>query len=390
MQSSSIPSVVVVGGGVFGVSTALHLKRLGADVRLVTAGSFGDGATGRSLSWLNSARFRSAEYHRLRLLGIDRYRTLAARRPDAPWLRFDGGLTWDTDDASNGIAKAFEHERSIGYDALLLSPDQVAAVTPGVDIRAITPQGAKFNPGEGWVDLSELVGVMLEEFVALGGRADAGVGLAEIETTGGRASGVALASGERIAADAVALAVGPASPKMLARFGAQIPDMTPISLLVRTAPLRHPLRAVLNTPRVALRPAPDGGFALDSAWSEEEVRVRDDGGYEVRDDTLVRLLAEASAVLEGNPRLRVAATGVGPKPIPGDADPVLGEIDEAPGLHVVFSHSGATLGLIVGELIAESIVAGRPHPLLAPFRATRFAAARTAGRLERARPLSLT
>jgi glycine/D-amino acid oxidase-like deaminating enzyme len=372
MQPLSCPRVVVVGGGVFGVSTALHLRRLGADVRLVTAGEFGDGATGRSLSWLNSARFRSADYHQLRLLGIDRYRTLAARRPGAPWLRFDGGLTWDADDASNGIAKAFEHERAIGYDALLLSPDRVAAVTPGVDIRSITPQGAIFNPGEGWVDLSELIGVMLEEFVALGGRADAGVGPAEIETAGGRAKGVALVSGERIAADAVVLAVGPASPRMLARLGVRVPDMTPISLLVRTAPLPHPLRAVLNTPRVAIRPAPDGGFALDSAWSEQEVRVRDDGGYEVREDTLVRLLAEASAVLEGNPKLHAAAVGVGPKPIPGDGDPVLGEIEEARGLHVVFSHSGATLGIIVSELIADSIVTGRSHPLLAPFRATRF------------------
>jgi len=52
----------------------------------------------RSLAWINSARKRSAEYHRLRMIGIDRYRTLSARYPDAAWLRFDGGLTWDADD----------------------------------------------------------------------------------------------------------------------------------------------------------------------------------------------------------------------------------------------------------------------------------------------------
>ena len=302
MKSSSPQRVAVVGGGIFGVSTALHLVRGGAEAWLVTEGAFADGASGRSLSWLNSARLRSAHYHQLRMIGIDRYRTLAAARPDAAWLRFNGGLTWDADDKSNAIASVFVHERNIGYDARLLEPERVAAVTPGVDTRAITPQGAIFNPGEGWVDLPALIGVLLEEFTALGGRAAAGKGPAAVETKNGRASGVALADGERIAADAIVLAVGAAAPTTLAQFDARIPDSTPISLLLRTEPLRHPLRAVLNTPRVAIRPEPGGGFVLDSAWSEEEVRIRDDGTYAVEDDTLRRLLAEASGVLEGNPK----------------------------------------------------------------------------------------
>jgi glycine/D-amino acid oxidase-like deaminating enzyme len=372
MKSSSPQRVAVIGGGIFGVSTAVHLVRGGAEASLVTEGAFADGASGRSLSWLNSARLRSAHYHQLRMIGIDRYRTLAAGRPDAAWLRFNGGLTWDADDQSNAIASVFVHERNIGYDARLLDAKQVAAVTPGVNTRAITPQGAILNPGEGWVDLPALIGVLLEEFVALGGRAAAGKGPATVETRNGRATGVALGDGERIAADAIVLAVGAAAPKTLAQFGARIPDSTPISLLLRTEPLRHPLRAVLNTPRVAIRPEPGGGFVLDSAWSEEEVRIRDDGTYAVQNDTLRRLLAEASGVLEGNPKLTLAGYGVGPKPIPGDGDPVLGELDKTPGLNVAFSHSGATLGLIAGELLADTILAGRPHPLLLPFRPGRF------------------
>jgi fructosyl amine oxidase (glucosone-forming) len=44
-----------------------------------------------------------------------------------------------------------------------------------------------------------------------------------------------------------------------------------------------------------------------------------------------------------------------------------------PGLHVAFTHSGATLGLIAGELLAEEIVRGEPGPLLAAFDPSRFA-----------------
>ncbi|MFB2608049.1 NAD(P)/FAD-dependent oxidoreductase, partial [Rhizobium phaseoli] len=118
MNASPKPSkVVVIGGGIFGVSTSVHLARLGIATVLVNDGPLANGASGRSLAWLNSARKRSAAYHRLRLAGIDRYRTLAARYPDAPWLRFDGGLTWDADDDGNEIAEIYDYERDLGYHA---------------------------------------------------------------------------------------------------------------------------------------------------------------------------------------------------------------------------------------------------------------------------------
>ena len=227
--------VVVIGGGIFGVSAALHLVRRGADVTLVTEGAFAGGASGRSLSWLNSSRMRSAAYHHLRMAGIDRYRTLAVRHPGLPWLRFDGGLTWDADDGSNEVATAYAHERSLGYDAVLLRPAEVEAVTPGVDARAITPQGAIFNPGEGWVDLPSLIRHLLPEFEARGGRKVADAGRARVDIAGGRVAGVTTEKAGRFAADAVLVAAGPATPQVAAESGIVIPDATPISLLVETA-----------------------------------------------------------------------------------------------------------------------------------------------------------
>ena len=307
---SAISRAVVVGAGIFGVSSALHLARLGVAVTLVTDQSPANGASGRSLSWLNSSRARSAEYHRLRMIGIDRYRTLAARYPDATWLRFDGGLTWDPDNAANGIAEAFAHERSIGYEAQLLAAGQVAAVTPGVDASAITPQGAIFNPGEGWVDLPSLIDVLLGEFSALGGELVSGAGRAVVNVVDARVTGVTAADGRRFDAEAVLLATGADVPKIVAELGIRIPDATPIALIVQTKPVDTALRAVLNTPRVAVRPTPTGALALDSAWSEEEVGVREDGTYAVRDSTIRGLLEEATAVLQGNPKLTLDFYGV--------------------------------------------------------------------------------
>lgn len=373
MHASTQPSkVIVVGGGIFGVSTAVHLARLGVRTVLINDGPLANGASGRSLAWLNSSRKRSLAYHRLRLAGIDRYRTLSAKYPDARWLRFDGGLSWDADDDQNEIAEVFDYERNLGYHAQLLAPGKIAATTPGVDAGSVTPQGAKFNPGEGWVDLPSLIGLLAEEFMALGGEIVTDAGRATVNVEEGCARGVTTENGVRWEADAVLLAAGGAVPAIVAEAGQHIADGTPIALLVRTKPIQHPLKAVLNTPRVAIRPTPDGAFALDSAWSEEEVGINADGSYAIRPSTLEGLLREASRVLEGNPTLELADYGVGPKPIPGDGDPVFGELQSIPGYFVAFSHSGATLGLIAGELLADEIATGKRHPLLADFRPERF------------------
>ncbi|WP_426232237.1 NAD(P)/FAD-dependent oxidoreductase [Pararhizobium sp. DWP3-4] len=371
-SSSSVSTVVVVGGGIFGVSTAVHLARRGIATMLVNDGPLAGGASGRSLAWLNSSRKRSPEYQQLRMVGIDRYRTLSVKYPDADWLRFDGGLTWDADDASNEIAAVFAHEQDLGYDALHLSADKIASVTPGIDASTVTPQGAIFNPGEGWVDLPSLIKILVAEFTLRGGKVVTDAGRAAVTIEDGRATGVETTSGRRFDADAVLLATGGAVPAMVAESGQHIADATPIALLVHTKPVHLPLKAVLNTPRVAIRPTPDGALALDSAWSEEEVVVKADGTYEIKDSTIQGLLAEASKILEGNPKLEFSSYGVGPKPIPGDGEPVFGALEGIKGYYVAFSHSGATLGLIAGELLAGEIANGTAHPLLARFRPDRF------------------
>jgi glycine/D-amino acid oxidase-like deaminating enzyme len=366
--------VVVLGAGVLGVSTAVHATRRGARVTIVTDAEVGSGASGRSLSWLNASGVRAPEYHRLRVAGLDRYRTVATDDRTRSWLRFDGGVMWGTPEETARYEELLAFESANGYEASWVSPADLSEFTPGIDPGAVSPHGAVVNPGDGWVDLPSLLAHLLAEFFSSGGELVENAGPARPLVEGTRAVGVRMALGETLDADSVLLAVGAATPAVLADLGVAVPDRTTAGLLVRTAPLRHPLRAVLNTPRVAVRPAPGDRLVLDSAWSEEEVGRRDDGSFEVRESTVDRLLEEAAAVLAGRPALRVESYGVGPKPIPGDGDPVLGAVPGVDGLFVAFSHSGATLGLIAGELLADEIVDGVEHPMLAPFRLARFAA----------------
>ena len=373
MSETESKNVVVIGGGILGASTAAQLARGGAQVTLVTSGSLADGASGRSIAWLNSSGDRSAEYHYLRLLALDRYRTWSVRHPESrAYLRFDGAMKWAGPGES--FAETFAFERAGGYDAVWLDRADVAAVAPDVNADAVADEGAVFNPGEGWVNLPDLIAALVDEAVADGARIIEDAGDAHVDLQDGAATGVILGDGTRLPADQVVLATGPAVPAHLAAIGVTVPDATPVAFVLFTDPVDVEVRTVLNTPRVAVRPTPDGRLVLDADWAEKSIVVADDGSISVPEESVQGLLDEASKVLAGNPRLTAHRIGAGLKPIPGDGDPVVGAVPSIAGLYTLFTHSGATLGLVLGELLAEEILTGSPSPVTRTFRLDRFAA----------------
>ena len=58
--------------------------------------------------------------------------------------------------------------------------------------------------------------------------------------------------------------------------------------------------------------------------------------------------------------------------MPPDGYPVVGAHPELPGFYTVVTHSGITLGPVLGPLVADELLTGRPVPLLAPYRPDRF------------------
>ena len=363
--------VAVLGGGILGVSTAVHLLRSGASVVLITEGELSSGATGRSLSWLNSAGRRSDAYHHLRMAGIDRYRTLFAADPTREWLQFNGGLFWaPAGDAPKAEAR-HEYEQSHGYDSVLVKPEQISALTPAIDATAVS-DAAVFNPGEGWVSLPHLVAYLMEEFRTRGGELVTNAGKSRVLAEDGKAAGIVTEDGTTYAADRIVVACGAATPGVVEEHGVYIADASPVSALVITEPADTGLKAVLNTPRAAVRPNPGGSLALDHSWYEEQIVEAADGTFSLPDDVVKELTEEASRLLERNPQLTAASCKVGRKPVPGDGEPVFGELEKLAGCFVAFSHSGATVGLIAGELLSFEIVTGQKHPMLETFRPERF------------------
>ena len=360
--------VAVLGAGILGVSTAVQLLRGGAGVTLVTEAHPASGASGRSLSWLNSGGDYPPAYHQLRLAGMDRYRTLLARNPDVDWLRFDGAVHWEEEPA---LTERYEAQRNKAYDARLVPGAEIAGPVPGLD-RAALPSTVLFNPGEGWVNLPHLIRHLLREFALRGGILVTAAEPAALAVEGGAAVGLRTGDGTLHPADVVVIAAGAGTPAVLGAAGVELQDRSELAMLVVTEPKAHGLRAVLNTPRVSVRPHPGSRLALDHTWYLDQITQHDDGGWSVDPQVAQELVDEASALLAGHPRLVPQSWRIGLKPVPGDGMPVLGAVPAVPGCFAAFTHSGATLGLIAGELLAGEILAGRPHPMLAPFRPARL------------------
>lgn len=250
-DDSGLP-LVVVGSGILGVSTAHHLARAGQRVVLVSDGPLTT-SSGRSLSWLNSAGFRVEPYHRLRMAGLDRYRTMAARLPGAEWLRFDAGLRWSTEDGADGLLDQGRYELELGYDSRLVDATSVGGLDPAVNVDRIGAAAAVWNAGEGWVDLPSQIGRLAEEIRRLGGMILDVAGRAGVELADGRVAGVRLGNGRVVAARAAPLATGSATPGMLSELGVHIP--TPPRWPCSCAPHRSPLGCARCSIRLGWRSA---------------------------------------------------------------------------------------------------------------------------------------
>jgi glycine/D-amino acid oxidase-like deaminating enzyme len=369
--SENTKRVAVIGGGILGVSTALHLQRQGASTVIISESELASGASGRSLSWLNSAGKRSDPYHALRVAGIDRYRTMFAADPTREWLRFDGGLYWSTPEREPAILARHAYEKAHAYDSHLIGPESLPSHAPGLNPNALPPK-AIFNPGEGWVSLPELMNFLIEEYKGLGGELALNAGKASVVVTSGRATGVSTLDRGSYEADAVVVACGPWTPSVISELGVVIEDASTLSMVVITEPVDHNTKAVMNTPRAAARPNPGSTLALDHEWYVDQIIEDDNGNCSIPETAVHELVDEASKLLGEAGQLKAASWKLGRKPIPGDGEPVLGQLDSVPGCFVAFSHSGATVGLVAGELLADEILTGIPHPMLKTFKPERF------------------
>lgn len=374
--------VVVVGAGAIGGATALRLAHAGASVTVVEANGPGTGTSSTSFAWIGASSLGLREYFDLNEAGVAAYRRLRAELGPRPWYHSAGSLVFHTEPAAAAaIAENVGDLRELGYSASLLTPARALALEPALRI-APQVEHVAFYPDEGYADGRELAADMIrlaqDEGAEL--RCDAEVVAIDEDDSGAT---VALATGDRIEADAVVICAGRHTGELAGLVGHPIPMMEGggylIGLIVTTTELPEPIRRVVIADDRMIRPGGGGRLALHT--DEHDRMLRPDGGDEPQLAEIAGLVIEATRPYVAMPDdAGVAKAVVGWRALTADLLPAIGWISDH--VYAAVTHSGITIAPACGELVAAEIAGGTEEPLLAPFRPGRFATAKDGAIIE--------
>ncbi|MFC6021764.1 NAD(P)/FAD-dependent oxidoreductase [Plantactinospora solaniradicis] len=368
--------VVVIGAGVYGAAVTASLTRRGARVTVVDAGEPGSGTSGATFSWTNSCGKQPRTYHDLNVAGMAAHRKLAAEVPHGDWYHEGGNLEWAADDTGRAeLRKKVDGVLEYGYEARWLDRAEAVRLEPDVDPAALPAHEIAFFPREGWIEPTRLIGHLLSDAVARGAelvRNDAVTGL---EVTAGAVRAVRLASARRLAADHVVNCAGPHAGRIAALAGLTLPMRNTRGVLVYTSPVAVSVSRVIHAPHVHLRPDGAGRLLLHSEESDGAAQLSESGTIEVERSAVDKVVEAARALYPGIRAGTVESVRVGERPIPGDGLPVLGRAVGLPNFHFAVSHSGATLSVHAGDLVAAEVLGTDHGDALAAFRFERLAPA---------------
>lgn len=359
--------VVVVGAGVVGSAVALRLAQGGARVTLLDHGEPGAGTSSTSFAWIGASAAALRDYRALNVAGVAAYARLEAELGPRPWLRRTGSLVWHTDpDRGAELASQVAALADMGYAASLVDPEQALALEPALRL-APGVEHVAFHADEGHADGRRMAAELAARAVDTGAELHTGAEVTGIDPDDGT---VALATGERPAADAVVLCTGRWTGALsgVAMLDAQERGALPIGLLVTTGAAPDPVGRVVVADDVMVRPGDDGGLLLHADEQDRLVHPDDDPGSVA--DVAAQVLAAARAHVVVPEALRVTRAVVGLRALTADLLPAVGRLSDR--TYVAVTHSGITLAPALAELVAAEILGPDEEPLLAPFRPDRL------------------
>jgi glycine/D-amino acid oxidase-like deaminating enzyme len=339
--------VLIVGGGVVGNTIAFHLAERGAPATVIEQGFPLVGTSGSTQAWIWVHSKTPGFYGEHSLISADLYQhTLAPRLPGIEYTRTGGiGLLWTEEDLHRAEALR-EAQRPYGIEIEVLSRVELLRLEPNLSPELA---GATYSAHDGNVNPFQLVRRLMAEAGRLG--ADYRLYERVLELREDRCGfTVRTDRGATYQARRLVLAAGLWIPELAAQLGVSIPVRPVRGQVLITEPLRPVLHHTVNF----MRQMANGEILF--GYSHEEA------GRDRR--TTFPVLAETAARgIRALPLLRstqIVRAFSGLRPMPADGLPILGEVRGHPGLFVAVMHSGYTLAPLVGTVMAELLLDGRP------------------------------
>jgi sarcosine oxidase subunit beta len=353
------PDVVVVGAGVVGLSIAFHLAERGASVSVLDRSGIGAGASGvqpggvrqqwgtrvNCLLAREAMRFY-ADAHELLRMRVD------------PGFRACGYLFLaHSESALARMRDNVSLQNELGIPSRILTPAETAELVPGLEIATVA--GGAWSSEDGYFDRPQS---LIEAFGAL---ADVQIGeVVDVCDEGA----VRLAAGGELQADAVVVAAGVDTPRLLP----ELPIRPEARYLFFSEPIRERLlEPLVVSPerRFAAKQLGDGrvlaadlGALGDPEAELDDWRANIRGAFEV-------LLPQLVFV-----PLPILVEGI--YDVTPDHQAILGRVRDRVWVAAGFSGRGFMLAPAVGRIIAESVIDGQEDAALSVLDAGRFAEGR--------------
>ena len=363
--------VVVVGAGIMGLATAYHLAKdherrriLVLDGSYLCGGASGRNGGGVRAQWSNEANVRLMQE------SLEMCKQFAHEHRINTWFRQGGYLFLARDERRAGeLEKSVELQRRLGLQTRLIDAAEAQRIVPQLAQGGVL--SASFNADDAVVFPWPFVWGYAEGARALGVDIHTFCKVQAIEMSAGKISAVATERG-RVRTPVVVNACGAFSPELAASVGVELP----------TKPHRHeicasePLKPFLG-PLVA-----DLGSGLYFSQSTRGEIVGGIGNAKTPEGpsqaSSLRFLALYSrALIDACPSLsslKIQRQWAGLYDLSPDHAPIVGPVDEAPGLFLAsgFMGHGFMMAPAVGKRLALAIATGElPEPFGA-WRHSRF------------------
>jgi|Deesub1362A_J573_1020465.scaffolds.fasta_scaffold00036_47 sarcosine oxidase subunit beta len=360
--------VVVIGGGVIGLSTAYYLAKSGVEKIIVAEKKYlGSGASGRCAGGIRE-QFSSKPSIRLAKKSLDMYERLSDELNFNILFRQGGYLFLAFDEESmEELERDVKLQNSLNVDSVLLEPEEVKEIVPELNIDGLL--GGSFNMRDGIAFPFPVVWGFARKCRKMGVEIRDFSEVSDILVRDGTVRGVKLGN-EIIGADFVVNAAGGWSSQVYHMAGLE-PYNKPVKHEILAT---EPMKPFLEPMVIDLT----AGLYFNQSMRGEiigGIGIPESPSYQMG-SSLEFLEAFASRVTKLMPKLKgvkVLRQWAGLYDMTPDSLPILGETEiegfiQANG----FSGHGFMLAPIVGKLIAKLIATGESDPLLEPFKYDRF------------------
>jgi len=410
--------VVIIGGGIVGVSTALFLAERGIAVAVCEKGCIGGEQSSRNWGWCRTMGRDTSEIP-LAMESLRLWRDMNRRSNRETGFRQPGIMYLCQTEAEIAAQESwFSKARQYQVDARLLRGPALDSALPGATAAFIA---GMHTPTDGRAEPALAAPAIAEAARDHNAQIFTNTAVRGIDRTAGRVSGVVTERG-RIACPSVVLAAGAWSRLFAGNAGLDLPQLKVLGSVLRTKKLNGPEITAAGSV-FAFRKRMDGGYSIARRNANTADLTPDH--FRLLHDFLPRMIGsrneirlrvgtrsweelrtarrwsldqqtpfEAVRVLDPKPKpgilrearmvlsrafpvfagMEVAESWAGLIDVTPDAVPVIDQVAHMPGLFIAtgFSGHGFGIGPGAGRLMADLVAGDRPVVDPAPFRLARF------------------